>query len=590
MPAIPRYLITTADERTWKFDRPVVFLGEWCRLYDRKHIWHGMDAIVMAPYGLGQAKKDADNVEARALEENLFPILCEALNQHHGTQHGGRFWRIVLGHWLRRYVDVMINRVKTLEQCLHKYSITGITGYANYHYKLAPHNSYEAIWAFNDDRWNNILTIRILDLLGVENCPVELLESDEAEGFCFNTVTTPSTLKRKILKWGYLQIGKLARCLARGSDAFIINSYLPKKEAIKLYLALRQCPQLIVSPKYEMSQKTDLVLRKSLSEKFVNKSGNNLEEILSVMLFELLPACYLEGFTNLNKLVKQQSWPKYPKFIFTSNNFDGDEVFKLYTAYKVENGRKYFAGQHGNYGVYRNHNNPSNEEITADNFLTWGWTDGLPQHTPAFIFKLAGRNSENYNSLGGVLLIELYLQHRLTTWDGTAEFGKYFEEQQDFINKLGNSPRQNLTIRLHAQHRSHRWNEEARWEAFDPTLKIDAGVMSIKELISQSRLVVHSYDSTGILETLAQNIPTLAFWQNGFEHLRDSAKPYYQLLVDAEIVHLTPESVAQKVNDVWDDVDGWWEQRKVQDAVKQFCDRYARQSRYPIRDLKKMLS
>lgn len=34
-----RYLITTADERTWKFDRPVLFLGEWCRLYDRRHVW-----------------------------------------------------------------------------------------------------------------------------------------------------------------------------------------------------------------------------------------------------------------------------------------------------------------------------------------------------------------------------------------------------------------------------------------------------------------------------------------------------------------------------------------------------------------------
>jgi putative transferase (TIGR04331 family) len=91
------------------------------------------------------------------------------------------------------------------------------------------------------------------------------------------------------------------------------------------------------------------------------------------------------------------------------------------------------------------------------------------------------------------------------------------------------------------------------------------------------------------LETLSQNIPTLSFWQNGFSHLRDSAKPYYQLLVDAGIVHLTPESVAHKVNDIWDDVDGWWKQSKVQDARKQFCDRYARVNQYPIQDLKKIL-
>ena len=33
------HLITSANELTWKFDRPVVFLGEWCRLDDRKHVW-----------------------------------------------------------------------------------------------------------------------------------------------------------------------------------------------------------------------------------------------------------------------------------------------------------------------------------------------------------------------------------------------------------------------------------------------------------------------------------------------------------------------------------------------------------------------
>ena len=102
-------------------------------------------------------------------------------------------------------------------------------------------------------------------------------------------------------------------------------------------------------------------------------------------------------------------------------------------------------------------------------------------------------------------------------------------------------------------------------------------------------MVVHSYDSTGILETLSNNIPALAFWRNNLDHAHESAKPYYQLLVDAGIVHLTPESAAQKVNEVWDDVEGWWGQDKVQNTRKQFCDRYARVSQNPVRELKQIL-
>jgi putative transferase (TIGR04331 family) len=91
------------------------------------------------------------------------------------------------------------------------------------------------------------------------------------------------------------------------------------------------------------------------------------------------------------------------------------------------------------------------------------------------------------------------------------------------------------------------------------------------------------------LETLSQNIPTLAFWQNDFDHLRDSAKPYYQLLVDVGIVHFSPESVAAKVNEIWNDVEGWWSESTVQEARKQFCNRYARVSQNPVQDFKKLL-
>jgi len=589
-----RHLIDTADERTWKFDRPVIFLGEWCRFYNRQHLWEPMDAIVAEPYGLGLINKDADFSEARRLEGRLFPLLCRALNQHHNKNHDARFWQIVLGHWFRRYVEAMLNRVETLKQCLREHHISGFVAYDNKHYALATQDSYSSIWAFNDDRWNNALNAHILILLGLKSFAVETIKAPESVGFRLNFLVTTPTLKSTLLKWGSQQVSKCLSWFARDNDAFIINSYLSKQNEIKLQLALRQCPKLWVSPKYKAVVNSDKALRTSLARQFSSQSSsqsdNDLEAILTLMLFKLLPVCYLEGFYNLNKLVDQQPWPKHPKFIFTSNNFDTDEVFKLWAATKIEAGSKYFTGQHGNnYGTHR-YINCTIEEITADKFLTWGWTDGLQQHTPAFLLKSAARKAKYCNPDGGLLLIELCLNHRITTWDGTAEFIDYFTNQQNFLNELAITPRQNLTIRLHADCRYLNWNEEARWKRFDSALKIDAGSVNICDLIANSRLVVHSYDSTGILETLSQNIPTLAFWQNGFDHLRESAKPFYNLLVDVGIVHFTPEAVAQKVNEVWDDIDTWWRTPEVQDARKKFCDRYAKQSENPVQDLKFLIN
>jgi putative transferase (TIGR04331 family) len=588
MPNTPRYLITSSDERTWKFDRPVVFLGEWCRTYNRQHIWQHMDAIVAKPYGLSLAQKDADNKETRELEKNLLPKLRVVLNEYHGVQYSTRLWRVILGHWLRRYVEMMLNRVKTLEQCLKSYEISGTTAYSSVHYTLATNDSYSAIWASNDNRWNNALIIRILDLMGVKNFTEDIIEDNISQSFCFNTFADTASLKRKFFKSSYQKVKQLASFLVRDHDALIISSYLPIKDEIKLQLALKQFPQLWTSPKLEVKEKFDRTLREKLARQFVSQSDNNLENILSLMLFELLPICYLEGFVSTTMLVKQQPWPKCPKFIFTSNNFDTDELFKFWVATRIETGSKYFIGQHGNnYGTSR-YMHPSIEETTADKFLTWGWTDGLPQHTPAFLFKTLDRKAKSYDPQGGLILIELCLNHRHTTWDSTAEFFNYFSDQQRFIEELDIFPRQKLTVRLHGAHKFLDWCEKDRWADFDPSLRIDFGENPINNLIVNSRLIVHSYDSTGILQTLSQNIPTIAFWQNGLDHLRDSAKPYYQILVDAGIIYFTPEAVAHKVNTIWTDVDGWWAQKHIQEAINQFCIRYARFSENPVRDLKQL--
>lgn len=589
MTEIKRHLIASADERTWKFDRPVIFIGEWCRLYNRKHIWQNMDATLAKPYGLGETKKIADNAEALVLEERLFSVLYNSLNRHHNTQYCARCWRILLGHWLRRYVAVILNRVKTIQQCLQTYQISGATFYYNENYTLVTQDSYSAIWAFSDDCWNNALNLRILTIIEKINFKIDLIDCRSPSGFHLKNIKTTSIDTKNIMKSGFDFINKIAKNLVINKNSFIINSYLPIKDQLKLELVLCQHPKLWDSPSIKLKEQPDRVLRKRLTESFSFKDENILEKILSIMLFELLPVCYLEGFSTLNNITKQLPWPKNPKLIFTSNNFDTDEVFKLWVATKVKSGSKYITGQHGsNYGTYR-YMHPTIEEITADKFLTWGWTDGLPQHTPAFIFKTGGKRQGNYDSKGGLLLIELSLGHRITTWDCNSEFTTYFNEQKIFVKSISNTLRKQLIIRLHAGHKFSSWNEVDRWKNFDNSLQIDDGEIPIKHLIKQSRLVIHSYDSAGLLETLSQNIPTLAFWQNELEHLRESAKPYYKLLIEVGIIHLTPESIAKHINEKWYDIDEWWFQDYVQAARIQFCERYAKTCKYPIRKLKSLL-
>ena len=112
------HLTISANELTWKFDRPTIFLGEWCRLNNRKQVWEKMDAIVAKPYGLEAWKRDEDFKKVKKFEEKIFPKFCDLLNNHHNTKHSERFWWIILGHWFEIIVRLIFKNINMIKNCL----------------------------------------------------------------------------------------------------------------------------------------------------------------------------------------------------------------------------------------------------------------------------------------------------------------------------------------------------------------------------------------------------------------------------------------------------------------------------------------
>ena len=135
-----------------------------------------------------------------------------------------------------------------------------------------------------------------------------------------------------------------------------------------------------------------------------------------------------------------------------------------------------------------------------------------------------------------------------------------------------------------------RYHEIARWNDLRSDVVVDDGKTPLPDLIRRSRLVVHSYDSTGILEMLATNQPFICFWPNGWGHLIESAIPHYELLREAGIFQESPELAAEKIMAVWDDIPAWWLSSRVQQARDVFCEEYSRLTRSPVADLAKLLT
>ena len=122
---VARTLITTAEENTWPKDKkkPVLFLGEWCKLYPRKNLWQDMDAKTAAYHWQDREKLINDYRFLQDLHEKLLIKLSDSLNTIHHTNHSIRYWRVLIGPWLGWFVQIVFDRWFMLNKVIHEEEI-----------------------------------------------------------------------------------------------------------------------------------------------------------------------------------------------------------------------------------------------------------------------------------------------------------------------------------------------------------------------------------------------------------------------------------------------------------------------------------
>ena len=93
--------------------------------------------------------------------------------------------------------------------------------------------------------------------------------------------------------------------------------------------------------------------------------------------------------------------------------------------------------------------------------------------------------------------------------------------------------------------------------------------------LKRARIVVPTYNSTTILETLAFNIPTVTYFDPDTEKFNDNASKYFEMLSYVGILHYDPLSAVNFINSIWDDVETWWKSEDVQKAKRSFVKEFA---------------
>ena len=94
------FLATTALEDFWDTSKPILFLGEWCVLYEREKYLEDIDwRILNSPFQDANVTKAA-SFYVDDLYEHILAELANKLNVIHEKRYSLRYWRILIGPWL----------------------------------------------------------------------------------------------------------------------------------------------------------------------------------------------------------------------------------------------------------------------------------------------------------------------------------------------------------------------------------------------------------------------------------------------------------------------------------------------------------
>ncbi len=568
---VARVLVTTADEGTWPDNEPILFLGEWCRLHERRHVWEKLDSEIVPYHWNDRAKLHSDYLYLRELHDELLTELAQALNAVHSVNHSVRYWRTLLGMWLGTFVQIVFDRWSMIERALSEHSVIGVNVRSSDATCSVPADTPEFFSSFIEDSWNERICGELLvgwTTAGVSKVPQgpDLLTVSLG-----NVRPAPHSLRSTFARG----LASLSGFLARPDEAFLMGTYLPRQHDIRLQLALRQLPKVWQWPERPRAIPAVIPRKWRLS----GNTGGRFGEIARAMIPQHIPSVFMEGYSHLVQSVASLKWPRKPKVIFTSAVDGVNDVFRAWVAEKAEAGGKLIVGQHGgSYGMSLCSFSEDNQLSVSDTWLSWGWTSSENEIQPVGNLKVIGRQNL-WNSAGNALLVEIDVP-RYSAWLHSVPIASqrldYFDEQTRFVNALPPNIRDNLTIRLASTAEAWGWSTSKRWNEACPGVALDSGLNPIAPLIARSRVCVSTSNTTTFLETLALNIPTIVFWNPVHWELRKDAVPFVDGLRAAGIFFDNAEEAAEKLVAVWDTVPDWWQGIELQGARERFCRRFSR--------------
>jgi len=560
-----KYLELPAFDKNYNLKKNIIFYKKWDnyskRLKDKQRILRLYD------YFLGQ--------------------LTIFLNKYHNRNYSKRYWSIILGQWLFKFISPVSfrwNLISSLEK--KKYIFLQKEINSN---DVIPLGIEDYLKMSNTNYWNHYIYTQIIkhsfsDKLRMTKVG-KINKNNERDSIYQNLKKT--NIKEKL----FFYVQKFFNFFPQNKNSLIFSTYMSNLQEMKLNLLTNKSLLFykMLRP-YLLFEKKNLFNINRKNFKKLKSSKDSLENFLSIEILRCLPSSYLENFEKVENLVNKIPFPKSPKKIFTTLGIYRSTLMDRYIARNVENGSSLILAQHGGYYFQEKKHFSSIHEVNISNkYLSWG-NIKEKKVIPIGVIK----NVNNSKKRSNKIILEVRKRNRYTGEikidSGFLETKKYFDNMCTFFSLLkGKKITENLYIKLHPV--KSFWQEKNQFLHHNPKLKfLDENKNMIKE-INSAKLIIHTHLGTGHLESLAINMPTLILMVNDLSLFNSKSIIYIKKFIKSGILHTSPKSLFKKLESLNNiRIEDWWNNKKRQNLLKNYTKDFCFLNNKKIKDLQKIIT
>ncbi len=570
-----KLLVTTALESTWGKTENILFLGEWCKLYERRHICAQRDHETVRFHWNDRDKLKRDYDYLQSLHHSFLECLAASLNEFHQVDYSVRYWQILLDPWLMSYVAVVFDRWECLRIAFEQNDEIEIILPEEISAAVPPFSYSEFIArAPYSDEWNHALYQRIIESEHSGHCVIRR-ENISIGGETKDVQISASSAPRSALSRFALWVDRLLGCRFSKYKVVFLSSYFSWPSLIRLNLAIGQMPRLFLD-EFKLDEASSDSLPSSAG---LDRSGMRLnfqarsafEEFINQSIIHDIPRCLVESYGALRDRARSVS--TRTKAIVTANNHWTNVHAKAWMAEQTNKGVKLVILEHGgSFPAYKELFDF--EEDVADIKATWYLPyhkkhTQLPPSKLVAVFKKALPRAETSLSrkycsiIGNEYPRYVYRAHYypmaaqcLVSLNLAVRLYKGLDEEVKQVFRVKPYPDQG-------------WNTRQRYsDILGPERMLAES--KLNRVFCLSKLIVCTYPETTFSEAMASGIPTVMIYPEHLYERHPVAFSLLEMLRSARIIFHDPMNAAAHINAIWKDPAQWWSRADVLHVRNEF--------------------